>query len=98
MIKVGLLVRIEAKAGKEAQVAEFLQAGLKMAHDEKGTPIWFALQLSPSTFGIFDAFENEENRQQHLNGSIAKALMANASELLAQAPIIEKINILGSKI
>ncbi len=98
MTKLAILARLEAKPGKETQVADFLRKGLQMAQDERGTPIWFALQIGPSTFGIFDAFANEANRQAHLNGSIAEALMANASDLLSQPPVIEKIDVLGAKI
>jgi quinol monooxygenase YgiN len=68
-----------------------------MANQEATTPIWFALKLSPTTFGVFDAFASEADRQAHLNGNIAKALMARASELLASPPSIEPIDILGMK-
>jgi quinol monooxygenase YgiN len=97
MIKFALFARLQAKPGKEAEVAEFLQAGLAMARDEHSTPIWFALQLSPSTFGIFDAFHDEEDRQAHLTGPIAQALMAKADELFATPPTIEPIQVLGLK-
>jgi len=97
MIKLALFARLEAKPGKERAVAEFLQAGLAMANDEATTPIWFALQLGPSTFGIFDAFTDEAGRQAHLNGPIAEALMAQAADLLASPPSIEAISVLGMK-
>ena len=98
MIKVALFVRLEAKAGKETDLEKFLEAGLSMANQEATTPLWFALRLGPSTFGIFDAFRNESGRQAHLTGPIAKALMANAPELLAKAPSIEKLHVLGAKL
>ena len=97
MIKLALFARLEAKPGKEAAVAAFLEQGLAMARQEATTPIWFALRLSPTTFGIFDAFENEAGREAHLTGPIAQALMANAAELLAVPPSIEKIDVLGLK-
>ena len=97
MIKLALFARLEAKPGKEAAVAAFLEKGLAMAREETTTPIWFALRLSPTTFGIFDAFENEAGREAHLTGPIAQALMANAAELLAAPPSIEKIEVLGLK-
>ena len=78
MVALGLFVRLEAKPGKVADVAAFLQQGLKLANEETTTPLWFALRLGPTTFAIFDAFEDEAGRQTHLNGPIAKALMANA--------------------
>ena len=98
MIKHALFVRLEAKPGKEKDVAQFLQAGVGMAQQEAGTPVWFALQIGPSTFGVFDAFYDEAGRQAHLNGSIAQALGANAPHLLAQPPSIERIDILGAKL
>src|SRR5690349_22982346 len=98
MMSVGLLVRREAKPGKEKEVAAFLKQGLQMANQEPATELWFALRLGPSTFGVFDAFADETGRQTHLNGPIAKALFASAPDLLAEAPSIEKLEILGAKL
>lgn len=97
MIKFALFARLEAKPGKEQAVADFLAAGLDMANQETTTPIWFALRLSLSTFGIFDAFETDANRQAHLKGPIAQALMAKADELFSVPPSIETIDVLGLK-
>jgi quinol monooxygenase YgiN len=98
MITRSLFVRLEAKPGKEAEVAAFLKQGLELANQETATPVWFALRLAPTTFGIFDAFRDEAGRQGHLNGPIAKALMAQAPQLLASAPVIEPIDVLGAKL
>jgi quinol monooxygenase YgiN len=98
MVNVGLFVRLEAKPGKEKAVASFLETGLKLAKEEPTTTVWFALKLGPSTFGVFDAFADETGRQNHLNGKIASALMASASELLATPPVIERLDILGAKL
>ena len=98
MVTVALFVRLEAKAGKEKEVAKFLETGLALANQEVTTPIWFALRLGPATFGIFDAFTDEKGRQAHLNGPIAKALMAQAPELFSKPPVIERIDVLGAKL
>ena len=98
MVKYALFARLEAKPGKEDDVAKFLETGLALAQQESTTPIWFALRLGPTTFGIFDAFADEAGRQAHLKGPIAQALMAQASELLSQAPSIEQIDVLGAKL
>jgi quinol monooxygenase YgiN len=82
MASLGLLVRLEARPGKEAEVATFISGALSLAQQEPATTTWFALRLGPSTFGIFDTFPNEDGRQAHLSGPIAAALMAKASELL----------------
>jgi quinol monooxygenase YgiN len=97
MIKLALFARIEAKPGKEAAVAQLLEGGLAMAREEPTTPIWFALRLSPTTFGVFDAFHDEAGRQRHLNGPIAQALVAKAPELFAGPPSMEPIEVLGLK-
>ena len=98
MVKVALLVRLEAKPGKESAVAKFLESALPLANEETTTPVWFALRLGPSAFGIFDAFADEAGRKAHLAGPIAAALMANASELLAKAPQIEQVDLLAVKL
>lgn len=98
MLKVALFVRLEAKAGKENDVAKFLEKGLELANQEATTPLWFALRLGPRTFAIFDSFKDEAGRQNHLNGPIAKALMANAPDLLAAPPAIEQLDVLGVKL
>lgn len=97
MEKFALLARVEAKPGKEAEVLEFLKSALPLAVGEADTIRWYALQIGPSTFGIFDTFETEEGRTAHLNGQIAAALMANASTLLATEPVIEMVSLLAIK-
>jgi quinol monooxygenase YgiN len=98
MLTKSLFARLEAKPGKEAELAAFLKQGLQLAQDEATTPVWFALRLGPSTFGIFDAFRDETGRQAHLDGPIAKALMAQAPNLLATPPVIERLDVLGAKV
>jgi quinol monooxygenase YgiN len=98
MLTLGLFVRLEAKPGKEEEVATFLKQGLQLANQETTTPLWFALRMAPSTFAIFDAFRDEAGRQNHLNGPIAKALMGQAPNLLATPPVIEKVEVLEAKL
>lgn len=98
MLSLGLFVRLEAKAGKEEEVAAFLGQALQMAKKEKTTPLWFTLRLGRSTFAVFDAFLDESGRQAHLNGPIARALVANAPNLFAEPPSIEATEILGAKL
>ena len=98
MTKLALYVRLEAKAGKENEVAEFLRQAVPLVQQEQGTTAWFALQMGPSTFGIFDTFEDELGRQAHLSGKVAAALMEKASDLFAQAPKIERVDVLAAKL
>ena len=98
MVTVALCVRLTAKPGKETAVETFLRGGLVLAQAEPATTAWFALRMGPSTFGIFDAFPDESGRQAHLAGPIAAALMAQASNLLAEAPSIERVDVLAAKL
>ena len=97
MIKVAILARIEAKSGKEKELEAFLKSALAIANEESATIHWFALKLSDSTFGIFDTFESDHGRKAHVNGKIPAALMAKASELLAQPPVIEEVELIAVK-
>jgi quinol monooxygenase YgiN len=97
MVKVAILARLVAKPGKEEEVAAFLASALPLAQNEPATTVWFALRLSKSEFGIFDAFPDDAGRNAHLNGPIAAALMAKAGELLAEPPRIDKVELLAVK-
>ncbi len=97
MVTKALLVRLEAKPGKEAAVEKFLNDGLPLVQQEPATTTWYGIRLGPSTYGIFDTFPDEAGRQAHLSGRVAEALMANAAELFSQQPNIEMVDILASK-
>ena len=97
MVKFALYGSMKAKPGKEKDVEAFLKQGAEMAKAEKATVTWYALQEGPGRYGIFDTFEDEAGRDAHLNGEIAKALMAKADELFSEPPAIHKIDILAEK-
>src|SRR5437868_12221404 len=98
MLTLSLFARLEAKPGKEEEVAAFLTQGLQLANQETTTPLWFALRLGPSTFAIFDPFQDQSGRRAPLTGPSAKALTARAPNLLAAPPSIERTEVLGAKI
>jgi quinol monooxygenase YgiN len=98
VVNVALLVELEAKPGKEEEVASLLREGLSMVQDEPGTTAWFAIRFGPRTFGIFDAFLDEAGRQAHLSGRVAEALAARASELFEEPPTIEQVDVLAAKL
>jgi quinol monooxygenase YgiN len=98
MVTVGLLVRLVAKPGKEAEVTRFLEGGLALVQAEPATIAWFAIRLGPSEFGIFDAFPDDAGRQAHLAGEVAAALMAQAPELLERPPVIEPVEVIATKL
>jgi quinol monooxygenase YgiN len=98
MLAVALFARLEAKPDKAGEVEALLKSALALANEEHLTPVWFALRFGPTSFGIFDAFAGEAGREAHLNGPIAAALMAKASELLSAPPQIEKVEVLAAKV
>ena len=93
----GLLVRIEARPGRETDVESFLNQGLSLVMEEPETTAWFAIQLDDSTFGIFDVFPDESGREAHLSGQVAAALMENAGELF-EGPSIEQVDVIAAKL
>jgi quinol monooxygenase YgiN len=98
MVTTALLVRLEAKPGKEADVDQFLRGGLALVEAEPATTVWFGIRIGPSTFGIFDAFPDEAGRSAHLSGRVAAALGEKASDLFARPPTIERVEVLAAKL
>ena len=98
MVRVGLLLRLEAKPGKEQEVADFLTSALPLIHDEPATTAWFGVQLGPTTFGIFDAFPDDDGRNAHMTGKVAAILRSRWSEMLAAPPTVEKVDILAARL
>ena len=98
MSKVGFLVQLEAKEGRETDLEAFLKGGLELVQNEPATTAWFALRLGASTFGIFDVFPDEAGRQDHLSGKLAAALMESIPELLSQAPRVDLLEIIDTKL
>ena len=98
MVKLGLLARMEAKPGKESEIEAFLHEALPTVQNENGTIAWFAIRIGTSSFGIFDVFLDEAGRNAHLNGEVAAALMSKAPGLFTGAPVIQKLDVLDSKI
>ncbi len=97
MSVLAIWAQLQAKPGKEKDLEEFLKSAQPLAEREPGTVSWYAVKMGPGKYGIFDTFADEKGRQAHLNGEIAKALFAKASELLAEPPKIDKPEILAVK-
>jgi quinol monooxygenase YgiN len=97
MAKLAIWVMLKAKPGKEADVEAFLKQGAVMSNDEAQTVNWYGVKMGPGIYGVFDTFDDEEGRDAHLNGAIARALMANASELFSNEIRVEKMEILADK-
>lgn len=98
MVTVGLLLRLEAKPGKEAAVEEFLRGAQPIVQGEPATTAWFAVRFGPTSFGIFDVFPDDAGRQAHIAGKVAEALYAQGPDLFAKRPSVEQIDILAEKL
>ena len=96
MTTVGLIVRFEAKPGKEEEVAEFLRSAVPLVQQEPATTAWFGIRIGPSSFAIVDAFPDAAGRQAHLEGAVAAALFGKADELLASPPAVEQVEVLAN--
>jgi quinol monooxygenase YgiN len=98
MVTTGLIVRLDAKPGKEKDLAAFLTDALPLVENEPQTVAWLAVRISASSFAIVDVFPDESGRQAHLDGQVAAALTEKATELLAEAPEIERVDVLAAKL
>ena len=98
MVSKGLLVRMEAKHGKESEVEALLSSALTLVGQETGTTAWFVIRFGRAEYGIFDAFPDEAAREAHLFGAVAEALFAQADLLFTKPPTIEKLDILANKL
>jgi quinol monooxygenase YgiN len=96
-VKLGVLALLEAKPGKGADLAAFLEGGRAIAAAEQGTVTWYAFKLDDSRYGIFDTFESEDARDAHLGGEIPRALAQVGPDLLAKDPEIQMIDVLAVK-
>ena len=97
MSKQAIWVMLKAKPGKEEEIEAFLARGAQMSNDEPDTVTWYGVKMGPGVYGVFDTFNDEAGRDAHMNGDIAKALMAKAPELFSNDLRIEQMEILAAK-
>jgi quinol monooxygenase YgiN len=98
MVTKGLVVNLNAKRGKEQALRAFLAEALPLAQREPETTAWFAFRMGESSFAIVDVFPDDAGRMAHLQGEVAAALGARASELLEDQPGIEPVDVIAAKL
>lgn len=98
MVTVGLLIRVEAKPDKVPEVEAMLKAAVDHVREEGLAVVWFALRLGPTTFGIFDAFVDEADREAHLEANGKTLRGPAAAELFAGQASIEHVDVLAAKL
>ena len=98
MVTVGLLIRLHARPGKEADVEQFLAGVMPLIRDEPATTALFGVRFGPSAYGIFNAFPDDAGRGAHVSGLAAAALFERADELFTAAPTVEPVDVLAAKL
>jgi quinol monooxygenase YgiN len=97
MVTKGLLIRLQAMPGSEAELERFLTGVIPLVDAEPATTALFAIRFGPSEFGIVNAFPDEAGRQAHITGH-AGAALSDQARLLAAPPAIEALEIFASKL
>lgn len=97
MVSRGLLVRLEARSGKDAEVEAFLLSALPLVRQEPATTAWFAVRFGRSEYGIFDVFPDNGDRFAHLTGHVPRELGKHALTLLGSVPDMEMLNVLADR-
>jgi quinol monooxygenase YgiN len=97
MVNKGLLVRLEARHGKDFEVEELLRRAVPLVRQEPGTAAWFGIKFGRFEYGIFDVFPDDAARAAHLAGPVARSLMEHA-DLFTGAPEIRNLDIIADKL
>jgi len=95
MVKLGLFIRIEAEPDKVEEVEARFKQVVDIVREEGKAVAWFALRLGPTTFAIYDAFTNEDDRQAHLAANLP-ALRAAGADLFVEQPTVQHIDVIAA--
>ena len=90
MVTLGPLLRLQAKPAKGGRLGISSKALCHSVRKSQRRRMVRHRMGPVTTSGIFDAFPGDTGRQAHLEGRVAAALMAQAPNLLAQPPSIER--------
>lgn len=93
----GLLVRLDAQAGKDREVEQFLKSALPLVEEEIGTRSWFAVRFGKGEYAIFDTFLDDASLEEHLQGPVTMALQ-QSTDLFDSEPRMQKVEILADKL
>lgn len=97
MVDYGMVIRLEAKPDRAEELADLLRMGPPLLEKESGTPYWFAVRFSDTSFGLFGAFATNNDREDHLAGEAAAAFRERAADLLASELVIDLVDVIASK-
>lgn len=96
-VKLGFLVRFQAKAGKESELEEFMKTAMVKVRQEPGTITWFAFRFGQSEFGVIDSFYDEEARQAHWEAG-SKGLALLTPFIVEGSISINKVDFIAAKL
>jgi quinol monooxygenase YgiN len=94
----GLLLSFKPKAGRGAQVEQFLRDARAFVMEETGTTAWFALRRANGDYGIFDVFPDNGARFAHLTGHVPRELAKHSLSLLGGMPDMHMLNVLAENV
>lgn len=94
----GLLVTIEAKPGRGADIEATLRSGLAEVRKEPDTIAWLAIRLGPTTFAVADVFPDDAGRRLHLDAGMDRLTDGALSDLLAAPPSVTYTDVVAAKL
>jgi hypothetical protein len=92
---LSFLMTLQARPGREADVAAVLRAANKLVGAEPGAHVWFGFHSGGGTFGILDAFDTDSERHARVHSRARTAVEAHA-ELFATPPVIAIVDALDA--
>ena len=76
MTQHALYVELEAKPGKEQEVASFLSSARKMVNDEPDTTAWFAIRIGPNRLFDAEQYANWQYADQRSDWAVEASTIA----------------------
>jgi hypothetical protein len=98
MTTKALFVKLEAKPGKENEVAKFLATGKAWSNKSPKQPPGLAFDLAKPPSPSSTHFRMMPDATRTCQEKLPKALMEKAPELLAEPPNIEKADVLADRL
>jgi hypothetical protein len=90
-----------AKGDQVNTTQKFLKGAIPLVQAKPEKIQWYGVKFTDvdsPMFAIFDTFNSKDDQNTHLNGKDAGALFANADTLFVADPVVNKVNVLASKV
>lgn len=98
VITQALLIRLDGRPGRDADVENFLLSALPAVQREALTSAWFALRYGRGEYGIFTAFPTVDARDAHLADRTIRSMMDHSDALFLRQPRIHRCAVLANKL